>query len=120
MTTHHWMEFYNITGELDDDDSLEINIPESEGMRVVEGFGTSSDQFLSPLKINKVNIDSPDNPKFANIGDYWDEDIVGKITALLHEFQDMFPTKFSEMKGIVRDLGEMKIPLNPDTKLVKQ
>ena len=32
----------------------------------------------------------------------------------------MFPTKFLEMNGIVGDLGEMKIPLNPNTKSVKQ
>ena len=42
------------------------------------------------------------------------------ITYLVHEFQDMFPTKFSEMKVILRDLGEMKIPLKPDTKPVRQ
>ena len=65
-------------------------------------------------------ICSPENPKFSNIGDYWDNEIVGKIIDLLHEFQDMFPTKFSEMKGIVWDLGEMKIPLNPNAKPIKQ
>ena len=64
------MESYNVTGELDDDDPLDINILESEGMRTVEGFGISRDQFISPLKIKKVNIGSPKNPKFANIGDY--------------------------------------------------
>ena len=57
------------------------------------------------------------NPKFANIGDYWDDETVGKITDLLHEFQDLFPTKFSEMKGIVGGLREMKIPPNPDANL---
>ena len=39
---------------------------------------------------------------------------------MFHEFQDLFPTKFSEMKGILRDLGEMKIPLKPDAKPMKQ
>ena len=67
---HHWMECYNITRELDDDDLLEINIPESKGMHAVEGDGISNDQFLSPLKIKKVNIGSSENPKFANIGGY--------------------------------------------------
>ena len=43
-----------------------------------------------------------------------------KIIYVLHEFQDLFPTKFSEMKGILGDLGEMKIPLKPDAKAVKQ
>ena len=120
MTFHHWMECYNVTREPDDDDPLDINIPKSEGMRAVEGFGISSDQFLSPLKIKKVNIGSLENPKFANIGDYWDDETMGKITDLLHEFQDMFPTKFLEMKGIVGDLREMKIPLRPNAKPIKQ
>ena len=30
------------------------------------------------------------------------------------------PTKYFEMKGIIADLGEMKIPLRPDAKLVEQ
>ena len=64
-------------------------------MRGEEGLGISSDQFLSPLKIKKVNIGSPENPKFANIKDYWDDETIGKITDLLHEFQNLFPTKFS-------------------------
>ena len=89
------MECSNVTRESDDDDPLNINIPKSKGICPVEGFGISSDQFLSPLKIKKDNIGSPDNPKFTNIGDYWDEETVGKITDLLHEFQDIFPTIFS-------------------------
>ena len=43
-----------------------------------------------------------------------------KITDLLHEVQYLFPTKSVEMKGILGELGEMKTPLNPDAKLVKQ
>ena len=43
-----------------------------------------------------------------------------KITDLLHEYQDLFPSNFSEMKGIVGNLGEMKIPLRPDAKPSKQ
>ena len=72
---------------------------------MVEGSGVSGDKFTNPLKIKKVNIGSLENPKFANIIDYWDDETVGKITNLLHEFQDFFPTKFLEMKGIVCDLG---------------
>ena len=68
----------------------------------------------------KVNIGIEDKPKFANIGDYWDEETMENITDLLHEFQDLFLTKFSKMKEILGDLGEMKIPLEPDAKLVKQ
>ena len=105
--------------EPNDDDPLDINILESVGMCIVEVFCISSDQFQIPLKVNKVNIGSPDNPKFANIGDYWDEETVGNIIDLLHDFQDLFPTIFSEIKGIVKDIREMKIPLRPDAKLFK-
>ena len=114
------MECYNVTREPSDDDLFDIKPPESRGMHAMEGVGISIKQFLSPLKVKKVNIGSPENPKFANIGDYWDDETMGNITDLLHEFQDLFPTKFSKMKGIFRDLGKMKIPLRPDTKLVKQ
>ena len=119
-TVHHWMERYNVIGEPNDDDPLDVNIPKSEGMRTVEGVGISSEQFLSPLNIKKVNIGSLENPKFSNIGDYWDDETLGKIIDLLHEFQDLFPTKFLYIKGIFGDLSEMNIPLRPDTKLVKQ
>ena len=109
------MACYYLAGN-PDDDLTNINIPESEGTHEVEGSGISSDQFLKPLKVKKVNIGSLENPKFANIGDYWDEETITKITKFLNEYQDLFPTNFSEMKGIVNDLGEMKIPLQPHTK----
>ena len=93
-TIQQWMACYNLAGDADDDPT-NINIMESEGTHEVEGSGISSVQFLKPLKIKKVNIGSPENPKFANIGDYWDEETVVKITVLLHECQDLFSTKFS-------------------------
>ena len=46
--------------------------------------------------------------------------MVAKITDLLHEFQDLLLTNFKEMKGIVGDLGEMKIPLKTNERPVKQ
>lgn len=42
------------------------------------------------------------------------------IIELLHEYQDLFPTKFSKMKGIIGDLGVMSIPLKPYSKPSKQ
>ena len=56
----------------------------------------------------------------ANIGDYWDEKTIESITKLLHEYSDLFPTTFIETKGIARELGEMKIPLRPDARPIKQ
>ena len=80
------MECYNVMRDLDQGYALNINIPESKGMCVVEGPRISGNQFVSPFNIKKVNIGSTKNPNFANIGDYWDDEIVGKITDSLHEF----------------------------------
>ena len=84
-TIQQWMDCYNLAGDLDDD-LTNINILKLGGTRAVEQSGISSDQFLKPLKIKKVNIGSSENPKFANIGDYWDEETVTKVTDLLHEY----------------------------------
>ena len=69
MTIHNWMECYSLTREPNDDDPIEIDIPESEGIRKVEGYAITTDQFLKPLKIKNVNIGSEENPKFSNNGD---------------------------------------------------
>ena len=79
----------------------------------------SIDQMNQPLKIHKVNIGTEEQLKFANVGDYWDKETKVKITNLLHEFQYLFPTKFSEMKGILGDLGELKILLKLDANPTK-
>ena len=72
------------------------------------------------MKIKKVNIGSLENPKFTNIGYYGDDETIANITDLLHEYQDLFPANFSQMKQIVGDLREMKITLRPDAKPIKQ
>jgi hypothetical protein len=56
----------------------------------------------------------------ANIGDYWDDATIDKITKLLHEYQDLFPTNFTNMSEIKGPMGEMKIPLKPNERPVKQ
>jgi len=71
------------------------------------------------LKTKQVNICTKVEPKFANIGDYWDETIVDKVVELLRKYQDLFPTQFSYLKGIVGDLCLMKIILKLDAKPVK-
>ena len=37
----------------------------------------------------------------------------------MHEYMDLFPTIFTNMKGIAGELGEMKIPLKLDAKRVR-
>jgi hypothetical protein len=64
-----------------------------------------SEVIATSIKVNKVNIGTVENPKIASIGDYWDGQTVEIITELLHEYKDLFPMKFTEMKGIERDLG---------------
>jgi hypothetical protein len=80
----------------------------------VEGPYLELEVFAAPIKFKKVNIGTIDNPKMASIGDYWDEQTVEIITNLLREYNELFPTTFTEMKGIVGELGEMKIPLKPE------
>ena len=56
----------------------------------------------------------------VSIGDYWDERTLERIIELLHKYNDLFPTTFTDMKGIAEELGEMKIPLRPDARPIKQ
>lgn len=95
----------------------EVHIQETKGERTIAGLEISRSYYV-PLKTVKVNIGTVEVPKFASIGDYWDEQIVCKLIDLLHEYQDLFPTKFTKMKGIEGDLGEMKILLKPYAKPV--
>ena len=69
--------------------------------------------------MKKFNIGIVENPKMASIGDYWDEKTVERITELLCEYIDLFPTTFTEMKGIAGELGDMNILLKPETRLVR-
>ena len=96
-----------------EDDSRSVSIPESEGEHAVGGPPLREVDVTKPLKLREVNIGTKEHPKLANIGDYWDENILGKVAELLTEYQDLFPTNFSELKGITGDLGVMHITLKP-------
>jgi hypothetical protein len=101
----------------EDPDDLEelrhLTFQESEGTREVKDTISKdvSSSYTKPLKLQKVNIGTDEHPKLASIGDYWDEQTMTKIQALLREYEDLFPTNFSELKGIKGDLGEMRIEL---------
>lgn len=103
-----------MTTEGEDEDPMNINIPKEEGHHEVEGPQIENPDITMPLKTRQVNIDIEAKPKFAKIGDYWDDATVDKVTALLCEYQDKFPTDFSNVKGIIGDLGMMNITLNLD------
>jgi hypothetical protein len=110
---------YNINAD-EDDDPKKVNIIETKGQRDIEGPGVELPFIGQPIKIQKVNIGIEKTPKLANVGDYWDAATIDKITELLHEYQDLFPTKFTDMKGIKGPMGEMRISLKPNAKTVKQ
>jgi hypothetical protein len=112
---------YHVQEEaLDEDNPHNIKITEIEGEREVEGPSLALDVFVEPIKVNKVNIGTNDNPKMASVGDYWDEQTIERIIELLHEYNDLFPTTFTNMKGVEGYLGEMKIPLKPKTRTARQ
>ena len=72
------------------------------------------------MKTRQVNIGTEEETKFARIGDYWDDVTLEKVAKLLREYQDLFTIKFLDLKGILSDLGIMRITLKLDTKLVRQ
>lgn len=106
--------------ESDDQELRHLDIIETKGECGVQGHKFLSPYITQPLKTRKVNIGSEEQPKLSNVGDYWDEETISKIIELLREYQEVFLTKFSKMKGIIGDLGVMKIPLKPDAKPCKQ
>jgi hypothetical protein len=67
------------------------------------------------MKIKKLNIAIEESLNIVIIGDSLDNQTMERITELHHEYSDIFPTTFSEMKGVEGELGEMKIPLRPDS-----
>lgn len=97
-----------------------IMILESEGQCAMAGPLITSLDVTKPWKIWQVNIISEEKPKLANIGDYWDDDTVGKFIELLTYYQDLFPTNLLELKGIIGELEVMKITLKHDARPVKQ
>eukprot|EP00253_Pinus_taeda_P008520 PITA_08520 len=106
--------------QYDDEVAALYFIREVEGHRKFEGIQIDNPDIAASLKTKQVNIGTEAEPNFAKIGDYWDDAIVDKVAELICEYQDLFPTKFSDLKGIIGDLGIMNITLNLDMKPVKQ
>jgi hypothetical protein len=69
---------YNINAD-EDDDPRKVNITETKGQRDVEER-VELPFIGQPIKIRKVNIGTKKRPKLANVGDYWDDATIDKIT----------------------------------------
>jgi len=67
-----------------------------------EVWGPSIEDFdiTASLKTKQVNIGTNMQPKYAMLGDYWDDAMVDKVAELLREYQDLFPTKVTDLRGI--------------------
>ena len=85
----------------------------------MEGPKLEVSEITKNVKLKKVNIGTISDLEIASIVDYWDDETVGHIVELLQEYQGLFPTKFTYMKGILGDLSVMRIPLKEGAKLVK-
>lgn len=75
----HTLECYNVIVEEEDEDPRKVNIPETEGHRGVEGPQLENLDITEPLKPRQGNIGTKAEPKFAKIGDYWDDVTVDKV-----------------------------------------
>ena len=72
------------------------------------------------VKTKEIDISNDNRPKMAKIGDYWSEEQTTKIVDLLKEFQDVFAWDYKDLKGLVAEMGEMKIDIKPDARLVNK
>ena len=78
---------HSLAREQGEDDLRSISILELEGERAVARPPLQEVDVTKPLKLREVNIGMEEHPNLANIGDYWDEDTVGKVAELLIEYQ---------------------------------
>lgn len=116
---HDISNCHNITIEYQYEYPRNISILESKGEHAIVRPPLQTVDVTKPLKLREVNIGTVEQPKLAKIGDYWDDDTVSKVAELLTEYQDLFPMKFSKLKGITGELGVMHITLKPDVRPVK-
>lgn len=109
-----------MTAKEEDKDPRNITIPEIKGHRKVDGLHIENPDMTVPLRTIQENIGTKVEPKFVKIGDYCNDAMLEKVAELLRDYQDLFPTNFSDLKGIIGYLGVMRITLKPNMKLVNQ
>ena len=68
------------SSESEDDDPRDVKNLETEGKRDIEGLGIELPFVGHPIKLKKVNIGTEQAPKMENVGDYWDDATISKIT----------------------------------------
>lgn len=106
------LECYNVNTEEDDKDPRKVDIPETEGYREVQGPLIEDPNITALVKTKQVNIGTEAEPKYVMLGNYWDDAMVDKVVELFCKYQDLFLTKIADLKGIIGDLGMMRITLS--------
>ena len=72
------------------------------------------------IKIKEINIAKDGQSKMSRIDDYWSEQQTTERVDLLKEYQDVFARNYKDLKGLVEEMGEMKIYLLPKATPVKK
>ena len=78
------------------------------------------DWMNAEIKTREVEISNDDRPKIAKIRDYWSEEQFVDITNLLKEYRDVFVRDYKDLRGLVQEMGEIKIDLLHDAKPIKK
>ena len=76
------VECDNFAADEEEEDTRNMNIPEFEGSRDVQGLELELPEITKKVKIKKINIGIEVDLKFASIGDYGDDETVGHIVDL--------------------------------------
>ena len=72
------------------------------------------------VKTKEFDISNDDRPKMEKIGDYQSEEQRTEIVNLMKEFQDVFARDYKDLKGLVHEMGKMKIDIKPDARPIKK
>ena len=72
------------------------------------------------IKIKEVNIANEGQPKMARIGDYLSDQQTTQIIDLLKEYQYVFARDYKDLKGLIEEIGEIKIDLLPEGTPIKK
>jgi hypothetical protein len=96
MTIYELLKCYNVAKEeYDEEDTRNVQMPKTKGEQAIEGLDIESITYTQPINTWKVKLWMIENPKFAQIRNYWSEETVEKIVELLREYHDLFPMNFS-------------------------
>ena len=68
------VECYNFVADEEEEDPHNANILALEGSQDFQGLKLELPEITEKVKIKKINIGTKEYPKFASIGDYWDDE----------------------------------------------